>query len=77
MQDAISPGYAVDLVLRRRRMRRKMSSWSRYCGFEPAKHHRLLMPKLVKVSRGSRYRGLPYLGVGGRVHVRTIAQTGA
>ena len=73
----IAPGDAVAIVLKRRRMRRKFSAWARHNGYEPALHHRLLMSKLVKVSRGSRYRGLPYLGVGGRVHVRTIAQTGA
>ena len=77
MNSQLLPREAADLLLKRRRIRKKFSAWTKHNGYTPAKHHRLLMSKLVKVSRGSRYRGLPYLGVGGRVHVRTIAQTGA
>jgi hypothetical protein len=50
--DEISPQFAVELVLRRRRCRRKMSAWSRHCGFEPALHHRLLIRKLTEVWHG-------------------------
>jgi hypothetical protein len=52
MQEAISPSFAVDLVLRRRRCRRKMSAWSRHCGYQPALHHRLLIRKLTEVWYG-------------------------
>src|SRR5262249_62046086 len=33
-------------------MRRSFSRWARINGFEPAAHHRLLMAKLLRVSRG-------------------------
>src|SRR5215471_11587847 len=48
----ISPEFAADLLLKRRRLRRSLIEWSRYCGFEPAAHHRLLIDGLERVARG-------------------------
>ena len=36
----------------RRSIRRSLTEWCRYCGFEPAAHHRLLIEKLEAVTRG-------------------------
>jgi predicted phage terminase large subunit-like protein len=36
----------------RRSIRRSLIEWCRFCGFEPARHHRLLISKLEQVSRG-------------------------
>lgn len=36
----------------RRTIRRSLTSWCRYCGFEPARHHRLLIKKLEAVAAG-------------------------
>src|SRR6516165_9175256 len=41
------------ILLRRRTIQRAFSAWARTYGVEPAPHHRLLMSKLVQVSRGS------------------------
>jgi hypothetical protein len=38
--------------LRRRRIRSDLTEWCRYCGYEPAAHHRLLIDRLEKVARG-------------------------
>lgn len=39
-------------LLNRRLIRRNLTEWCRYAGFEPARHHRLLIGKLEAVSRG-------------------------
>lgn len=39
-------------MLKRRSIRRSLTEWSRYCGFEPAPHHLLLISKLEQVARG-------------------------
>lgn len=39
-------------LLRRRSIRRSLTEWCRYAGFEPAAHHRLLIDKLEQVSTG-------------------------
>ena len=67
MNSSLSPQEAADRLLMRRRIRRKFSEWTRHNGFEPAAHHRLLMSKLVKVSRGS----IPRLAVPGRRWARS------
>jgi hypothetical protein len=33
-------------------VRRSLIEWCRFCGFEPAAHHRLLIAELEKVARG-------------------------
>jgi predicted phage terminase large subunit-like protein len=38
---------------KRRLIRRSLTDWCRYCGFEPARHHQLLIDKLEAVSRGT------------------------
>jgi hypothetical protein len=43
---------AAELLLKRRRIRRSLIEWSRYCGYEPALHHRLLIDRLERVARG-------------------------
>src|SRR5258708_8965555 len=48
----ISPAIAAELLLKRRRVRRSLIEWSRYCGYEPAAHHRLLIDRLERVARG-------------------------
>src|ERR1700730_5263052 len=48
----ISPAMAAELLLKRRRIRRSLIEWSRYCGYAPAPHHRLLIDRLERVARG-------------------------
>jgi hypothetical protein len=48
----ISPAIAAELLLKRRRVRRSLIEWCRYCGYEPALHHRLLIDRLERVARG-------------------------
>lgn len=36
----------------RRRIRAGLTEWCRFCGFEPARHHRYLLDRLEKVHRG-------------------------
>lgn len=36
----------------RRSIRRSLTDWCKFCGFEPAKHHRLVIEKLEAVARG-------------------------
>jgi predicted phage terminase large subunit-like protein len=43
---------AAALLLQRRKARASLTEWARHCGFEPAPHHRLLIDRLEKVSRG-------------------------
>ena len=43
---------AAELLLARRKASTSLVAWARYCGFEPAAHHRLLIEKLEAVSRG-------------------------
>jgi hypothetical protein len=62
--ESIAPEFAVNLVLRRRRTRRKLSAWSRWCGFEPALHHRLLIRKLTEVWYGKIKRLMVFMPPG-------------
>jgi predicted phage terminase large subunit-like protein len=39
-------------IMRRRELRNNLVSWCRKCGFEPARHHRLLLSKLEAVAHG-------------------------
>ncbi|ANW00677.1 phage terminase large subunit [Bradyrhizobium icense] len=48
----ISPQEAAKELLKRRSIRRSLTEWCRYAGFEPAAHHRLLLEKLEEVSVG-------------------------
>ena len=48
----ISPPEAAKELLNRRSIRRNLTEWCRYAGFEPARHHQLLIGKLEAVSRG-------------------------
>jgi hypothetical protein len=48
----ISRSEAAKELLNRRSIRRNLTEWCQYAGFEPAKHHRLLIDKLEAVSRG-------------------------
>src|SRR5258708_26555246 len=48
----ISPAIAAAILLKRRRVRRSLLEWCRYCGYEPAPHHRLLIDRLERVARG-------------------------
>src|ERR1043165_9485322 len=48
----ISPQDAAKELLKSRSIRRSLTDWCRYAGFEPASHHRLLLEKLEEVSIG-------------------------
>jgi predicted phage terminase large subunit-like protein len=48
----ISRPEAAKELLRRRQARRSLTDWCRECGFEPAKHHLLLIDALEAVARG-------------------------
>jgi predicted phage terminase large subunit-like protein len=48
----VSPQDAAKELLRRRSIRRSLTDWCRYAGFEPAAHHLLLIDKLEAVTRG-------------------------
>ena len=37
---------------KRRSIRRRLTEWCRYAGYEPARHHRLLIDALEKITRG-------------------------
>jgi predicted phage terminase large subunit-like protein len=50
---------AAEELLRRRAIRRSLTDWCRFCGYEPAAHHRLLIGELEKVAR----REIPRLAV--------------
>lgn len=43
---------AARILLQRRNARKSLADWARVCGFEPAKHHLLLIEKLEAVVRG-------------------------
>src|SRR6267142_378754 len=47
-----TPDQAAQEVLRRRRLRASLSFWAQENGFQPARHHRLLIAKLEAVARG-------------------------
>lgn len=48
----ISPQEAAREILTRRSIRRSLTEFCRLCGYEPAKHHRLLIEALEAVERG-------------------------
>lgn len=48
----VSPQEAATELLRRRAIRRSLTDFCRLCGFEPARHHRLLIEKLEAVAHG-------------------------
>jgi len=53
-------GVAVNLLLKRKAVRRDLNAWCRHCGFEPAQHHRLLNETLQDVVAG-RVRNVMFL----------------
>jgi predicted phage terminase large subunit-like protein len=42
----------LETLQKRRSIRRSLTEWCRFCGYEPARHHKLLIDKLEKVSAG-------------------------
>jgi predicted phage terminase large subunit-like protein len=50
--DLATPQQAAQLLLERRAIRKDLTSWCRHCGFEPAKHHQLLIKKLEAIAKG-------------------------
>jgi predicted phage terminase large subunit-like protein len=48
----VSPQEAAKELIRRRSIRKSLTDWCRFAGFEPARHHRLLIDKLEAVTRG-------------------------
>src|SRR5580704_19576012 len=43
---------AAETLLQRRKTRANLIEWCRYCGSEPARHHRLIIDRLERVARG-------------------------
>ncbi|MGE0533157.1 MAG: phage terminase large subunit [Hyphomonadaceae bacterium] len=60
----LSPPEAAKELLRRRRIRANLTEWARHCGFEPARHHRLLIDKLEAVARGEIKRLIVFMPPG-------------
>lgn len=52
MNSQLSRSEAAKELLTRRSIRRSLTEWCRYAGFEPAAHHRLLIDRLEQVSTG-------------------------
>ena len=52
MSDAVSREDAALELMRRRAIRASLVEWCRMCGFEPARHHLLLLSKLEAMARG-------------------------
>lgn len=48
----VSPQEAARAILQRRSIRKSLAAWCRFCGYEPAKHHLLLIEKLEALARG-------------------------
>jgi len=59
MSSLLSRQEAAKELLRRRAIRRSLTEYCRLCGFEPARHHQLLIGKLEAVARGD----IPLLAV--------------
>lgn len=55
----ISRPEAARELLTRRSIRRSLTEWCRYCGFEPARHHHVLIDALEALERGD----IPRLGI--------------
>jgi predicted phage terminase large subunit-like protein len=49
----LSPQKAASELLLRRTIRKSFTEWCRHCGFEPARHHKLLIEGLEGVANGS------------------------
>ena len=60
---------AAATLLERRTIRRSLIELARYCGFEPARHHRLLIEKLEAVGRGEIDRLLSHAARRGQEHL--------
>jgi len=56
MNSQISRSEAAKELLNRRSIRRSLTEFARLCGFEPAKHHLLLIEALEAVARGEQQR---------------------
>lgn len=53
IQDELRPEVAAQQFLERRQVRQDLAAWCRRAGFEPAEHHRLIIDRLLDVSRGT------------------------
>src|SRR6516164_7116117 len=42
----------AQILLDRRTKRRSLTAWARHCGYEPARHHKLIVSRLEAVARG-------------------------
>src|SRR6516164_8206801 len=54
----------LKILLRRRKIQRRFSTWARKNNYEPAAHHRLLMAKLIRVARGEINRLMVFMPPG-------------
>jgi predicted phage terminase large subunit-like protein len=50
--------------LKRRTIRRSLTSWVQHCGFQPARHHQLLLKELEAISDGSNDRLMVFMPPG-------------
>ena len=48
----MTPLEAAKELQRRRHIRKNFAAWCRFCGFEPARHHCLLIDKLEALAAG-------------------------
>lgn len=51
-------------MLRRRHARASLTEWCRECGYEPARHHKLIVKELEAVARGETDRLMLFLPPG-------------
>jgi predicted phage terminase large subunit-like protein len=51
-KESVTPQVAAQIILNRYQMRGSFLAWCRHCGYEPARHHRLLIDKLEQVVQG-------------------------
>src|SRR5262252_6321705 len=42
----------AQILLDRRTKRRSLAAWARHCGYQPARHHKLIVSRLEAVARG-------------------------
>ena len=64
MNSQLSPAEAARLLIQRRSIRANFTEWCRFKGYEPARHHRLIISELEAVARGEVQRLMLFLPPG-------------
>jgi predicted phage terminase large subunit-like protein len=62
--NSLSLSEAAEELLKRRTIRRSLTSWVQHCGFQPARHHQLLLKELEAISDGSNDRLMVFMPPG-------------